>query len=729
MFSFLNIAIWPFLAAIALPILIHLLTKKKLKVVPFSTLAFLKQMQRDQIRHLKLRQLLLLLLRMLIIALLVLAFARPTLRSHSALLSKRANATLAIIMDNSLSMAATQDGATLLQRARRQAQSLATLQQPGDEAYLISGGSPAKIIGGPYRSAETLVQELTELPQQWSGTDLAGAIALGQKFLAESKNFNKELYLFSDFRARLLAASNAMSSAPETSARGIAVRFAATADQNASIVAAGSLNQILEAGKTIEFSATIANNGTRPISGQQVALFLNGKCAAQQTVEVQVGQRKTITLRAVPETAGFIAGELRLEDDAVLLDNSRFFAAYVPPQRRVVICAPTSEESTFLQLALDPHGASQHLALRTITPDALARETFTETDALVLVNVPRINDSQARQLATFVQDGGGLMVFPGSTVDLRQYNETLLRAFELGVFGESMGSLAATESIMKIGKMDFAHPMLSGIFEKRPGANQVDSPAFRFAVQLRPGPGAEVVAEYSNGFPLLVEKFFGRGRVLLFTTAADETWSDFAFKGLFAPLIERAVALVARGLAVTDEAIVGAELIANFAAASTPELEVETPNGERVRVRPEASSAKQGYRARFIGATQPGIYKLWNGASASAPHHVKAMAEERGQLAHLWAVNFDAAETELPALSDADIEKALPEVSIEFTDDRADLPEFVRQARFGNELWPIFLTLALLTMLGEMLLYRQGKEDSASDQKRSDRVRGAAESA
>ena len=720
MFSFLNTAIWPFLFAVALPILIHLLTKKKLKVVPFSTLAFLKQMQRDQIRRLKLRQLFLLLLRTLIIALLVLAFARPTLRSNGAFLSKRANATLAIIMDNSLSMAVTQDGASLLQRARRQAQSLATLLEPGDEAYVISAASAAKIIGGPYRSSETLVQEITEIPQQWSGTDLAGAMALGAQILDESQNVNKELYVFSDFRAPLFTGLAAASSAPSTplykvnaARRGIAVRFTAADDQNASVLRAGPANQIFEPGKTIEFSATVTNTGTRPINGHQAALFLNGKRAAQQTVDIPAGQQKSLTLRAVPGEPGFIAGEIRMEDDALLLDNSRFFAFFIPPKRRVVLCSPSPEDVAFLRLALDPSGDSQHIALRTITPEALARESFGETDAVTLVNVPRLSDSQTQQLVAFVQDGGGLMVFPGSAVDLRQYNEVLLRKFTLGIFGESMGTLSETVSFMTIGKIDFTHPMLAGIFEKKPPAHQIDSPLFRFAVQLRPGPGVDVVAEYGNGFPLLAEKSFGRGRVVLFTTAADETWSDFTFKGLFAPLMERAVALVARGLAATDDAVVGSELTATIASTSTPEVEVETPDGERFRVRPVASPASRGYRVRFAGTVQPGIYKLW----------------QAGQLTYMWAVNFDAAEAELHTLADSDIDKAQPNMQMYFTDAQTDLAEYARQARFGNELWPIFLAIAILAMIGEMLLYRAGKDDSVTEKERGARVRRFAESA
>lgn len=723
MFSFINTAVWPFLFAIALPILIHLLTKKKLKVVPFSTLAFLKQMQRDQIRHLKLRQLFLLILRMLIVALLVLAFARPTLRSRSAVLAKRANATLCIIVDNSLSMAAAHEGASLLQRARRQAQSLAALLEPGDEAFLVSAAAPAKTVGGPYRSPEMLAQAVNEVSQQWRNTDLAGSLALGVRLLHESKNVNKELYVFSDFCSPRMTTPIAATANQAATMRGIAVRFAAEYDQNAALLRSGPANQIFEAGKTVEFSAAAASTGAPPrdTRSQQATLFLNGKRAAQQTMDIPAGQQRSYTFRAVPPAAGFVACEVRLEDDGLLLDNSRFFAFYVPSRRRVLLCSPTAEDVDFLRLALDSGGNGQRIAVRTIAPDALARENFVETDAVALVNVPRVSDGQVQQLTAFVQQGGGLVIFPGSAVDLRQYNETLLRKFVLGVFGGSMGALAVSGSanpagqgsFMSIGKMDFAHPMLIGVFEQKPTIQQIDSPMFRFGVQLRAGSGVEIVAEYNNGFPFVVERSFGRGRIVLFTTAADATWSDFTFKGLFAPLVERAVAFVARGLAVTDEALVGSELTAYLAANTAPEAEVETPAGERVRARFEAGSGSRGYRVRFGDTAQPGIYRLWQG----------------GQLVHMWAVNFDAAEAGFPALADGDLEKMLPEVRFQFAAMDADLAEVARQVRFGNELWPVFLGLAVLAMGGEMLLFRVLKQDLAGEEKRRSGVRRLAESA
>ncbi|MCK4573898.1 MAG: BatA domain-containing protein, partial [candidate division Zixibacteria bacterium] len=81
MFSFLNTTVLFAAVAALIPLLIHLFSKRKVKVVEFSSLKHLKAMQRRQVRRLKIRQLLLLIIRTLIILMVVLAFARPTVRS------------------------------------------------------------------------------------------------------------------------------------------------------------------------------------------------------------------------------------------------------------------------------------------------------------------------------------------------------------------------------------------------------------------------------------------------------------------------------------------------------------------------------------------------------------------------------------------------------------------------------------------------------------------------
>jgi len=127
MFSFLNSIILFGLAAAAIPLLIHLLARRRLKKVYFSSLTFLKSMQKSQLRWLKIRQLLLLIVRTLIIIFLVLAFARPALRSHLRGVGAEAQTSAVVLLDNSYSMSRETKDGSLYEMERGKAEELLEL--------------------------------------------------------------------------------------------------------------------------------------------------------------------------------------------------------------------------------------------------------------------------------------------------------------------------------------------------------------------------------------------------------------------------------------------------------------------------------------------------------------------------------------------------------------------------------------------------------------------------
>src|SRR5436309_9946795 len=92
-------------AAVGLPVWLHLLKKHKSTPVPFSSLMFFERRTQSSIKHRRLRYLLLFALRTLLVLLLVLAFAHPFIR-RQVLGGSRANEVTVFAIDNSLSMRA-----------------------------------------------------------------------------------------------------------------------------------------------------------------------------------------------------------------------------------------------------------------------------------------------------------------------------------------------------------------------------------------------------------------------------------------------------------------------------------------------------------------------------------------------------------------------------------------------------------------------------------------------
>ena len=110
--SFLNPLVLLALAAAAIPLLIHLLNLRKPQQVDFSSLTFIKELQRSTMQRVKIKQWLLLALRTLALLFLILAFARPTLTGNLAgVLGGQGPAALGVVVDTSPSMALREGGA------------------------------------------------------------------------------------------------------------------------------------------------------------------------------------------------------------------------------------------------------------------------------------------------------------------------------------------------------------------------------------------------------------------------------------------------------------------------------------------------------------------------------------------------------------------------------------------------------------------------------------------
>jgi len=130
---FLNPSILIGLLAASIPILIHILNFRKLKKVEFSTLDFLKELQKSKIKKIKIKQWLLLLLRTLIIIFLVLAFARPTLESTLFNgTTSTAKSSVAFIIDNSFSMSFIKDKGSVFNKSKTEAKKIISQMQDGD---------------------------------------------------------------------------------------------------------------------------------------------------------------------------------------------------------------------------------------------------------------------------------------------------------------------------------------------------------------------------------------------------------------------------------------------------------------------------------------------------------------------------------------------------------------------------------------------------------------------
>ena len=688
--NFLNTFILFGLVAALLPLIIHLFTRSKSKTIRFSTLEFLKELQQQKIRRIKLKQLLLLLLRMLIIIFLVLAFARPTIRGGlSGVIGPNAKTSAVIILDNSFSMNSRRDGKLLFEDAREKAVQISKAMQPGDDVFLLTSTDTTGVTTPrSFHDFDALRREIEERHIDFRVTDISDPLLLAHNLLNKSNNINKELYILSDFQKCAFSADSLPPAKEKI--RTLALPFRTTNISNLSVQSARLSSTILEKGKIVELEVLITNAGNQPARNKLAQLFVDGERVAQVTLNLEPKRSSTEKFKFVLKKAGFVSGYILLEDDDILQDNRYYFSFNIPDKIHVAMFGTHPADTDYISLVLKQ---AEHKETRFIVdkiPPAKMRYTRLEKyNVIVLANIPSFDTQQVEQLKDYIRAGGGLFLTLGQDIDIKSYNTNLIPKLGLPKLTETMGSVADAGPAFSLGKTDLTHPLFRGIFDQKDVS--FSKPAFHFAVKTADMPGTEKIMQYGTGDPFLLEKKTEKGKILFFTTGFNLQLTDIMHRTIFAPLVSRAVTYLGTpAFAAKDNLMIGDELRMQVPAQNlNDKLLMQRPDNKSDELKVKVLAG--GPWIYYSDTSVPGIYRLTAGKQTIA----------------LWAVNVDPRESDLTMADKSVLDK---KYGMTFIDPNSDLPKIIRENRFGRELWKYFAIIAFILLIVEMLLYRQKSE-------------------
>lgn len=697
--SFLNPFILFGLFAASLPIIIHLFTRTKSRTIPFSTLEFLKELQNQYIRRLKLRQILLLFFRTLIIILIILAFARPTLHgSLSGVAVPHAKTTMAIILDNSMSMTRPKDGSSLFLLAKERAVQIAQLLHSGDEAFLLTAtDTTSEAFRRPFHDVDVLEKAVSEIKLNYHATDLSAAIELARRLLRQSDNINKEMFILSDLQHTGFVNDSLVPISNDI--RLYVSQLSAKSVHNLAITHSELSTTIVERGKIAQVVATIANTGTQNVNSAFAQLYVDEKPVAQLAFQVNAGAATTQVFRFIVEKSGFSSARLVLEDDDLLADNERAFSFYVPEMVRIGLSSFHPRDLFYAALVLDPAGVGpEYYSLQSISAANLRFADFDQLDALFLANIPSFDQQLAEKLRQFVQEGGGLILVLGENIDIRAYNSVLGTVLELPQFIDIIGSLDGS-SDFTLGAYDLKHPIFWGIFENQDA--EISKPHFQFAVKVAKTEDIDPIMNYSNGDLMLFEKKLGQGVILVVTTGFYEQLSDITHRTIFAPLIIRLAGYAGAARRVTTTALtVGGEIRFKISPEDVNKtLEISHPEEKHDRLQP--TMTPNGAWIFYAQTTTPGLYEL--------------LAD--GNILNVWSVELDADESILDPIDRRTVQQRY---NAAFLEDNVPIENFIRSQRHGAELWKFFVIFAFTLLIIEMLIYRERGEVATKNREQSE---------
>ena len=404
--TFLNPLALVALAAAAIPLLLHLLNLRKLRTVEFSSLRFLKELQKTRIRRLKLKQILLLLLRIGLVIFAVLAFARPAFTGAAGLPGSHASTTAIILIDNSFSMSLRDERGVRFAQAKKAAQEIIDLLEDNDEAYLIPMASLAGALDAePTHNPQVLRKTLNDLGLSYRRADLDDAIRVAAALLDRSENINKELYIVTDAqRVNVSGRIDSLAVLEETvRAYVLPIGSEESAQSNLALDSLRMESSIFERDKPIEVRAWVHNYGTTDVADAVLSLYVEKERIGQATVSVKAGGSESVQISAPPKRSGLVGGYVEIEGDDFDADNRRYFAFPVVDKVRVALVG-SPENVGFLDLALGLSGGA--VAVDKVGASQLASIDLANYSAVILSDIPTISQGDASRLADYTQGGG-----------------------------------------------------------------------------------------------------------------------------------------------------------------------------------------------------------------------------------------------------------------------------------------------------------------------------------
>ncbi len=675
-FGFLSPALLGWLAAAAIPFVIHFWSRRRYREIPWAAMSFLVAALRASRRRILLERWLLLLIRMLIVVLIVLAAAEPYWEVPTPAATARRAKHILLIMDCSWSMQATRGSLSCFDKAKQMADHLVRRALPGDAFTLIALGNPSEIVvGEPAYNHEEFLRTLGELEIRHCRADLIDALRLCGEWLNRIRTsgavfHQHEVWLFSDMQR--LTWQPVISEWQQNSREHLG-RLARQAKVHVIDVGfEGALNvgvtglRVLPgfavAREPLGIRASIEAFGPQRVVPVTVKLRADDRQVAQQELMLACPGESEVAFEHTFGSPGDHVLEIDLEvvEDELALDNRRWLVAFLDPVIRV-LCIDGRPSGTllggasgYLGIALEPDPLSpSRIQVDVRSELALTETKLDDFHCVVLCDVPQLTASEAAVLRSFVGRGGGLIVFLGEQVQPSAYNRLLFEVdgAKSRLLPAELGRVISDNPQFSIDPLGYRHPILAA-FRDHEKAGLLTTPVEKYyELIVSDNPAARTIARLANGFPWIVEHSVGEGRVILFASGADTRWTQWPKWPSFLPLVHEALAFAATGKRLPRSHLVGETIEGRIPDEWVGRsLRVKNPRGELESV--QYSEVGGQLLWRYHDTHWAGVYTV--------------EGEERG-FRQLHSVNLDAEESDLARADIAWVQENLfAGISIDF---------------------------------------------------------------
>ena len=519
------------LFALIIPIVIHLFNFRRHKLVYFSNTSILKTIEQENSKTKKLKYIITLIARMLFIAALVIAFAFPYKKDNNTI-NNNVDNLIAVYIDNSMSMQSLSSEKTLFEDARTSAMKLVENLNQAQKYVLLSNDRDPK-NEYPMNKDEMLIR-LNEMKTESVSTTFED-IYNSLSFIRKKNDFNSAtFFVYSDFQ------NNTMTSGDlkvDTTIQIVVFPLESDFQNNIYIDSVWLQSPVLQKNMTNELNARIVNETQNEIKALPVNFSIDENVVAYTSCDIKADSYADVNMQFAIENEGDSKAKVSINDSPITFDDEYNLVLKVRPEINVIEISSAAkvQQSKFNSLSLLFEG-DPLINYQSMNQYSVDQNVINEAQMIVLA--ADVNETLQQTLLDFASQGGSLLVVNNENTDNAYlYDKLGLRKSYLDENPSRIEYIASRNSFF------------DDVFMKLPDNADLPEVYKHIRFNILRNSNALNIISLQNGDPLFVMSQHGKGKVFVSTVSLDEEWSDLTSHALFVPLMYK-MALVGGG--VTD---------------------------------------------------------------------------------------------------------------------------------------------------------------------------------
>ena len=667
------------LSAIAIPIIIHLFNFRKYKKIYFTNVQFLKELKHESDSKSKLKEWIILLLRILAISSLVFAFAQPFIPSDKKV--SLGQKIVSVYVDNSFSMENINIKGTLLENAKQYATTIVNSYNSNDKFQLITNdfeGKHQRLL-----TNEEFISQLEEVKISSSIRQINDVINRQQDFLRLNNCKNKHIFLLSDFQKNV---SSIQKSIIDTS---ILIRFIPIVSSEINNVYIDSVwfeSPVQQFNTSQILHAIVVNKSNKEIVNGSLKLMINGKQMSINSFDIEAENKKDVSISFKVKNNGINNGILKIEDYPIAYDDDFYFSFNAKSTINVLVINGKENKTgaSFKSLMQNDSLFLFHESIETEIDYGI----FSRLNMIVLNDIENISSGLTMELQKFINQGGSLVVFPKPPSDFKNYN--------LAFQSLHLPQIESKDSVdTKTQLINFEQGLFEGVFEKVEA--RMDLPKIRehYIFKGTASTLAEPIIMLQNGQALLSQYSFGKGKVYLFSIASNDQYSNFIKHALFVPTIIKIGVLSLKPISLYYETSANQSIEMNSELVYKDKPLHITKINSTIDLIPEQKVINN----KTLLFTQNQITEAGHYLVSQLTHTISGIA-----------FNFNRKESDMNFYSVMDLQSNVEELNLKNVSivsvNESSLMSAIKETNNGDKLWKLFIILALVFLLIEVIVIR-----------------------